>query len=65
MPITKTGAYVLIIDEATNQPEKMIHDTRLSSASISDCGMFLDEKGDLYITCWVRTGMLPDKNSDY
>ena len=27
MPICKSGAHVLIIDEATDTPEKIIHDT--------------------------------------
>ena len=52
---------VLIIDEATDTPEKIIHDTRLSAASIFDCGMFIDEKGDLYVTCWGSYGYVPDQ----
>ena len=61
MPICKSGAHVLIIDEATDTPEKIIHDTRLSAASIFDCGMFIDEKGDLYVTCWGSYGYVPDQ----
>ena len=59
MPISKPGAYVLIIDEATDTPQKMIQDNRLSSASIFDCGMFIDENGDIYVTCWGSYGYVP------
>lgn len=61
MPICKSGAHILIIDEATDTPEKIIHDMRLSAASIFDCGMFIDEKGDLYVTCWGSYGYVPDQ----
>lgn len=56
MPISKSGAHMLVIDVATDTPKKMFSDTRLSSASIFDCGMFIDEKGDLYVTCWGSYG---------
>lgn len=57
MPTTVKGAYMLIIDEKTDTPEKMISDDRLTSATaIGEGGMFIDENNDLYIPCWGSYG---------
>ena len=57
MPTTVQGAYMLIIDEKTDTPEKMISDDRLTSATaIGEGGMFIDENNDLYIPCWGSYG---------
>ncbi len=58
MPTTVQGAYMLIIDEKTDTPEKMISDDRLTSATaIGEGGMFIDENNDLYIPCWGSYGL--------
>ncbi|MDR2496632.1 MAG: DUF4374 domain-containing protein [Tannerellaceae bacterium] len=59
MPICNNGAYVIVINEATDTPEKFISDMRATSASFFDNEMFLDEKGDIYITCWASYGYTP------
>ncbi|MDR0732514.1 MAG: DUF4374 domain-containing protein, partial [Dysgonamonadaceae bacterium] len=59
MPVCNNGAYVIVIDEATDTPEKFISDQRATSASFFDNEMFLDEKGDIYITCWASYGYTP------
>jgi hypothetical protein len=59
MPVCNNGAYVIIIDEATDTPEKFIGDQRATSASFFDNEMFVDEKGDIYITCWASYGYTP------
>jgi hypothetical protein len=59
MPVCNNGAYVIVIDEATDTPEKFISDPRATSASFFDNEMFVDEKGDIYITCWASYGYVP------
>ncbi|MDR0505962.1 MAG: DUF4374 domain-containing protein [Dysgonamonadaceae bacterium] len=59
MPICNNGAYVIVIDEATDTPEKFISDMRATSASFFDNEMFVDEHGDIYITCWASYGYTP------
>jgi hypothetical protein len=59
MPVCNNGAYVIVIDEATDTPEKFISDMRATSASFFDNEMFLDEKGDIYVTCWASYGYTP------
>jgi hypothetical protein len=59
MPVCNNGAYVIVIDEATDTPEKLISDPRATSASFFDNEMFVDEKGDIYITCWASYGYVP------
>lgn len=59
VPKTAKGAYVIPIDTKTDLPGKMFEDQRLSSASIFPCGMFKDEKGDVYVTCWGSYGYDP------
>ena len=56
LPLCNDGAYVIVIDEPTNTPEKMITDMRASSASFFNNEMFLDERGDIYINCWASYG---------
>jgi hypothetical protein len=56
MPICLPGAYMIVIDEATDTPEKFISDERATSASFFDNEMFTDEKGDIYIACWASYG---------
>lgn len=56
MPITKDGAYVLAIDAKTDTPIKLLSDQRGSSTSYFGGGMFTDEKGDIYVTCWASMG---------
>ena len=64
MPTTVQGAYMLIIDEKTDTPEKMISDDRLTSATaIGEGGMFIDENNDLYIPCWGSYGFDPAHHS--
>ncbi|MDR2498906.1 MAG: DUF4374 domain-containing protein, partial [Tannerellaceae bacterium] len=59
MPICNNGAYMIVIDEATDTPEKFIADMRATSASFFDNEIFLDEKGDIYVTCWASYGYTP------
>jgi hypothetical protein len=56
MPICLPGAYMIVIDEATDTPEKYISDSRATSASFFDNELFMDEKGDIYVTCWASYG---------
>lgn len=56
MPITAPGAYMMIIDTETDNPEKIFSDPRLSSASMFNGGMFIDENDDIYVTCWGSYG---------
>ena len=56
MPICLPGAYMIVIDEATDTPEKYISDSRATSASFFDNELFTDEKGDIYVTCWASYG---------
>ena len=64
MPTTVQGAYLLIIDEKTDTPERMISDGRLTSATaIGEGGMFLDENNDLYVPCWGSYGFDPAHHS--
>ena len=65
MPICNTGAYVIVIDEATDTPEKFISDMRATSASFFDNEMFVDEKGDIYITCWASYGYAPGQKCGF
>ena len=59
MPICHNGAYAIVIDEATDTPEKFISDMRATSASFFNNSMFVDEKGDIYVTCWASYGYTP------
>lgn len=64
MPTTVQGAYLLVVDEKTDTPEKMISDDRLTSATaIGEGGMFIDENNDLYIPCWGSYGFDPAHHS--
>lgn len=64
MPTGVKGAYVLLIDESTDEPIKMISDERLTSATaIGVGGMFLDENNDLYVPCWGSYGFDPAHHS--
>lgn len=56
MPITKDGAYLLAIDATTDSPLKLLSDQRGSSTSYFGGGMFMDEKKDIYVTCWASMG---------
>jgi hypothetical protein len=59
MPICNNGAYMIVINEATDTPEKFISDMRATSASFFDNELFVDEKGDIYVTCWASYGYTP------
>jgi len=59
MPMCSEGAYVIVINEATDTPEKMISDQRASAASYFNNEMFVDEKGDVYVNCWASYGYVP------
>lgn len=59
MPVCYPGAYMIVIDEATDTPEKFISDSRASSASYFDNCMFLDGNNDLYVLCWGSYGYAP------
>ncbi|MDR2533322.1 MAG: DUF4374 domain-containing protein [Tannerellaceae bacterium] len=59
MPICNNGAYAIVIDEATDAPQKFISDMRATSASFFNHSMFADEKGDIYVTCWASYGYTP------
>jgi hypothetical protein len=59
LPLCANGAYVIVIDEATDTPEKMIADTRGSAASYYNNEMFTDEKGDIYVNCFASYGYVP------
>ena len=62
------GAYMLILDIATDQPVKMIQDERatMSSAYEGPIGdPFIDEKGDIYIYCVGAFGYIPNCNEGF
>ena len=59
MPFCIGGAHIVVINEATDTPEKFISDMRATSASFFDNEMFVDEKGDIYVTCWASYGYMP------
>ncbi|HBK30239.1 MAG TPA: hypothetical protein DDZ78_01270, partial [Porphyromonadaceae bacterium] len=65
LPITKNGAYILLIDTETDTPVKMISDTRGSSASFTGGGLFIDEKSDIYVTCFASFGYIPGQKSGF
>lgn len=56
LPLCNDGAYVIVINEANDKPEKMISDMRASSASFFNNEMHMDEKGDIYVNCWASYG---------
>jgi hypothetical protein len=65
MPMTHDGAYMIVIDWATDTPEKFISDTRGSSASFFNNVMYEDERGDIYVICWASYGYVPSQKSGF
>jgi hypothetical protein len=65
LPLCADGAYIVVIDEVTNIPEKMISDMRASSASFFNNEMFVDEKGDIYVNCWASYGYVPRQTGGF
>jgi hypothetical protein len=64
-PMCSDGAYMVVINEATDTPEKFISDTRGSGASFFDNAMYIDEKGDIYVLCYASYGYLPGQKSGF
>jgi hypothetical protein len=65
-PISNDGAYMIIIDAATDKPEKFISDPRGTGASFfGNQGMYTDEKGDLYVLCFASYGYMPGQKSGF
>ncbi|MDR0698587.1 MAG: DUF4374 domain-containing protein [Tannerella sp.] len=64
-PMTQAGAYIIVINEATDTPEKFISDQRGSSASYFNNLMYEDEKGDIYVVCWASYGYIPEQKSGF
>jgi hypothetical protein len=60
------GAYMVVIDEATDTPEKFISDPRGSGATFfGNQGMYTDEKGDIYVLCFASYGYMPGQKSGF
>lgn len=55
------GADIAIIDVATDQFEKVIHDARSASPGVFgfNQSFFVDEQGDLYVYCVASYGFVP------
>ena len=65
-PMCNDGAYMVIIDEATDTPEKFISDTRGTGATFfGNQGMYKDEKGDIYVLCFASYGYIPGQKSGF
>lgn len=65
-PMCNEGAYAVVIDEATDTPEKFISDTRGTGASFfGNQGMYVDEKGDIYVLCFASYGYIPGQKSGF
>jgi hypothetical protein len=65
-PLSNDGAYMIIIDAATNTPEKFISDPRATGASLfGNQGMYKDEKGDIYVLCYASYGYVPGQKSGF
>jgi hypothetical protein len=65
-PMCNDGAYMVIINEATDTPEKFISDTRGTGATFfGNQGMYADEKGDIYILCFASYGYMPGQKSGF
>lgn len=65
MPISNDGAHVIVINEATDTPEKFISDMRASTASFWENEMFVDDRGDIYINCWASYGFVPGQKAGF
>jgi hypothetical protein len=66
MPICLPGAHMIVIDEATDTPEKRISDSRATSATFFNNSIFTDERGDIYLTCWASYGYAgPDQKGGF
>jgi hypothetical protein len=64
-PMCNDGAYVVVINEATDTPETMTADMRATSASYFNNLMEADEKGDIYVLCWASYGYMPGQKSGF
>jgi hypothetical protein len=65
-PLSNDGAYMVIIDAATDRPEKFISDPRGTGATFfGNHGMYADEKGDIYILCYASYGYMPGQKSGF
>ncbi len=63
--ISNDGAYVAIVDVATDMVDKMIVDKRATTTGGHPGyfgSMFTDEKGDLYINCIASLGQVPGQH---
>lgn len=65
MPISNDGAHIIVIDEATDTPEKFISDMRASTATFWENEIFVDESGDVYINCWASYGFVPGQKAGF
>jgi hypothetical protein len=65
-PLSNDGAYMIIIDAATDSPEKFISDQRGTGATFfGNHGMYIDEKGDIYVLCYASYGYMPGQKSGF
>jgi hypothetical protein len=65
-PMCYDGAYMAVIDEATDTPEKFISDSRGTGATFfGNQGMYADEKGDIYVLCFASYGYMPGQKSGF
>lgn len=54
------GAHAVVIDMATDMPEKMISDMRATMLCPGEASAFVDEKGDIYVYATGAFGYYPD-----
>jgi hypothetical protein len=65
-PLSHDGAYMIVINAATDRPEKFISDLRGTGASFfGNQGMYRDEKGDIYVMCYASYGYAPGQKSGF
>jgi hypothetical protein len=65
-PMCNEGAYMIVIDGATDTPEKFISDPRGTGATFfGNQGMYKDEKGDIYVLCYASYGYVPGQKSGF
>jgi hypothetical protein len=65
-PISNDGAYMIVINEATDMPEKFISDPHGTGASFfGNQGMYMDENGDIYVLCFASYGYVPGQKSGF
>jgi hypothetical protein len=65
-PMCNDGAYMIVINESTDTPEKFISDPRGTGATFfGNQGMYADEKGDIYVLCFASYGYMPGQKSGF